>query len=133
MSAFVVSDRHINTILSAANRAGRSNLIHVGGVRYLRLDQVDDLQAMAEILLAENVRSVNCRYRESAEPHAITFEFCADVVPIEVIKLCQCYAYQACETDDYRDTAAAKIIEHIQSMMLSRLPGYGSAQWAISA
>lgn len=51
------------------------------------------------------------------------------------VKYCQCYDYQACETDNYEDTDAAKIIKHIKyealRQSLEMIPEYNKAPWGL--
>lgn len=129
MSAFVVSDNHILVLVEAARRytwdREKPETIHRG---------VENWQEIVDILIAENYRSVNHRYPHQAEPHKIqykpmsTFSF----TPVDILKACDCYDYQACETNDYRQTQAAKIIDRIRAMAISKLPGYDKAPWRIN-
>ena len=132
MSAFILSDTHINLLLTWANRNIRPYTIPVdNGLEELSFGKVDDIQKMAEILRKENVRSVNCRYNETTDPEElkITFHYQSDVTIVEIIKACHCYDYQACETDDYPTTDAHRIIDWILDAAIHLLPGYEQAKW----
>ena len=143
MSAFVVSHKHINTLLSYANRQDNPLHFYLSGDVVLRADQVDDLQRAAEILLAENYSSVFARYPDTAaDPttvpgiiaeagQSITFRFEPDVSAVQILKGCQCYDYQACETADYDQSDAKRIINRLKSEAIHRLAGYDDAQWEI--
>lgn len=137
MSAYVVSHRHINAILTFANRA---NARLCAGVMRYDASNVEDLQRMAEILYAENVRSVNYRYRQPASLPGIVDETERDIVfnfvrdafsPVDILRLCECYDYQACETPDYEASAAARIVNAIRHEAIRALPGYSNAKWRI--
>jgi len=128
MSAFVVSDKHINTLLTWANHCIRS--IEWEGKNWY-FDDSDDLQKLAEIMLTENYRSVNYRYSEQETPHQIEFHFEPDATPMQIIKACNCYDYQCCETDNWKETFAYKINEWIKESAIQRLPEYEQAQWEI--
>lgn len=128
MSAFVVSDKHINTLLTWANHCIRS--IEWDEKEYY-FDDSNDLQKMAEIMLTENYRSVNYRYSEQETPHQIEFRFEPDATPIQIIVACNCYDYQCCETDDWQETFAHKINKWIKESAIQRLPGYEQAKWEI--
>lgn len=128
MSAFVVSDKHINTLLTWGNHCIQS--IAWEDKKYY-FDNTDSLQKMAEIMLTENYRSVNYRYLEQEEPHKIEFHFEPDATPIQIVKACECYDYQCCETDDWKETFAHKINEWIKESAIQRLPGYEQAKWEI--
>lgn len=144
MSAFVVSHKHINTLLSYANRQRNPLHFYLSGEVVLRADQVDDLQRAAEILLAENYRSVYARYPDTRHNPSkipglvaeagkdITFNFVlGDVSAVQILKACQCYDYQACETEDYDQSDAKRIIDRLQSEAIHRLSGYEEAKWEI--
>lgn len=135
MSAFVVSDDHINVLLTWANK-NMGNVIVYNGKEgeevELSFSQVGDLQKMANILRSENIRSVNTRYNEDTTladlPVGFTFyHYVAS--PVEIIKACQCYDYQACENEKYPSTDAHRIIEWIMDAAVSALPGYDKARW----
>ncbi len=119
MSAFIVTHDHINAIISFACQY---NIAGVAGRE----------QATAELLLAENTRSVNHRYRENTPVETIVFSSQDPTLsPIEVIKACDCLDYQSCETDDWRSTPACKLLESIQSHAVRQLDGYQKAPWEI--
>jgi hypothetical protein len=80
-------------------------------------------QQVADILRAENTRAVNYRYEEQAEPDPIEFEpsdYVAKMGSVAIVKLCDHFDCQACQTDDYDDTLAAQIIESIRRAALER-------------
>ncbi len=51
--------------------------------------------------------------------------------PVEIIKAAQCFDYQACETDDWKESVACKIIQHIEGTAIRMLPGYEQAPWGL--
>jgi hypothetical protein len=128
MSAFIVTDTHINALVRYASR-------HKVGIYYQhssRLNTYDNEQAMAQILLDENVKSVNYRYGDS-ETMSINYDHGAPILTaIQAIKAAQCLKYQSCETPDYEQSIAFKFIEAIISDAIPRLNGYESASWAIA-
>jgi hypothetical protein len=89
------------------------------------------------VLYLENLRSLNHRYKDSEpdapfEPRSYVFNLGTQPLsPVEALKACQCYDYQACETDDYERTHAAKLVEQIRSWAISRLAGYDEAKWTV--
>jgi len=130
MSAFVISDKHINSMLSWANR--KMDGISYGGKIY-SFKNTEDLQAMAQAMLNENYRSVNFRYAHHGhtEPHEIIFNFEHIHDPVQVIKACHCFNYQCCETSDWEKSFAYIINEYILSHATRCLPGYDDAEWEI--
>lgn len=122
MSAWLCSEYHINTIVNA-----------VGG------NQKD-----FEMLVKENLRSLASRYpgRDFLvewQNDAKTFKFrkSAPLVPMtQLVKACNCFDYQACETDDYYGTAAAKFVEKVRAHALAnggKTEGaeYDAAKWGL--
>ena len=99
MSAFICSDRHIATIAIAFTRL-------IGG---------DDAQALADELLAENIRSVNHRYRESTpvEPCDLSDHEADTRTPPELIALCECLGYQSCEHPQWESSNAKQLLDLI--------------------
>ena len=147
MSAFVVSHAHINAMLSFANRNardyGRIYPNRENSQQALHLSDVNDLQKIAEILYAQNVRSVHCRYPGDEDVSSlpgvvgevgtdIRFTF-ARKVPTAVgqLKLLSCYDYQSCESGDYDTSTAARIVEVLRKQAINALPGYADAEWEV--
>jgi len=129
MSAFIVSDTHINALVRYASR---HNVRAFHGNPLAMFQVKDNEQAAAELLLAENVKSVNYRYRDN-EVMTITYDPGAPILTaIQAIKAAQCLRYQSCECDDFEESIAFKLIEAIIADAIPRLDGYESAQWAIS-
>src|SRR4030095_13016726 len=89
VSAFIISNRHIDAILTAAGVA-------------------PDLATKAgRTLLAANVASVNERYGEANPvPASQSHPFPDPVSPVQLVKLCNCFDYQPCEADSYAGSEA---------------------------
>jgi hypothetical protein len=133
MSAYIVPDYHINALVSwAASRNGS------GAVSYYwngkRREIRNDAKRIASVLYAENVRSVNSRYKEADLAHGFTFKQVANMLnPIDVIKACHGYGYQACETDDWPQSEAFAIIAAITQSAIRALPEYEKSKaWCLS-
>ena len=126
MSAFIVSSDHISALVSwaAANRVG----VHTNPMWFV----VDNKIATCNMLLSENVKSVNWRYREN-EP-VIPVEYTPPANPpsaVQVIKLCHCLAYQSCEHEAWEISLAKKILDAVIQTAIYKLPGYEAAHWSI--
>lgn len=135
MSAFVVSTDHINAILNWANQQRDVIRFYIPGTdrRYYSADQIDDLTAVGELLLTENVRSVNHRYQDHGGQEAFTFnlKIHQHLKPVEVIKLCNCLRYQSCEHPEWKQSFANKVLDTIISAAIYNLPGYDKAPWTV--
>lgn len=109
---------------------------------------IETAQAIAKGLARENIRSVTYRYpddedgsrpgpclkdadiEEAAALYAAHFVTNPQgVAPIQIIKLCQSYSYQSCETDDWLTTLAYRQIDWIQGSAIRSLNGYDAADW----
>lgn len=130
MSAFVVSQNHV------------SALAHYAVVKKVWLDgrsaTQDDFKSIYKVLAAENVRSVCCRYEDDKPENYAAFVSGRGVKPhvvldaVQVVKLADCLEYQSCETENYRETEAYKLLNRIRSAATYSLPGYDDAKWAIA-
>lgn len=130
MSAFICSDRHINAIVRFACK---NNLRITHGNPSTFLAVPGNEQRVAEILLTENIRSVNYRYGLSDEDDVIVYDpFAPDLRPIEVIKACDCLAYQSCEHPAWDESLACKLLHEIQRKAVQLLPGYDKAPWEVT-
>jgi hypothetical protein len=102
MSAFVVSDKHIWVIVEA----------------YAEFDPNFDRQATADMLLAENITSVNYRYsNHPPEPlHPCVQDASAVLLSrnylnwADLVNLCECYEYQSCEHPEWEGSDAHAFI-----------------------
>jgi hypothetical protein len=143
MSIYVLSDNHINALLTyaIAHRISLPVRDADGSIRTaLDLSKSADQQKAADILHTQNVRSVCFNYPEdnADEYGLITFKrywhngIAGQCISgVQVIKACECYDYQSCETDDYEQTTAKLIIASISRHAISELPGYEEAEWSI--
>ena len=132
MSAFIVSDRHINVLVSFAARGGRSghaSYYWKGSHQYF----LGNEQHIASALYAENVRSVNTRYRMDQPADGFVFSRDDSIRdPLVIIKACHCLEYQSCETIDWTGTEAFAILKAIQAVAVRSLPGYAESDgWSI--
>lgn len=124
MSAYLVSKETIDAIVTFWKFGG-----------YERHTDKEATQT-GQMLWEENARSVNARYRENdPTPH---YQYKEKLVhngkrlaPVDIIKLVECWQYQTCETDNYRETPAWRLSEHILSEAIRQLPGYEEAPWGL--
>jgi hypothetical protein len=152
MSAFVCSDETFNALAAfvVEREIGHpfnlypASVAHCAGVDRFQFENLTDTEyaeKIINILLKENIRSVDCLYPHNAEPEA-------DFVPmaisqstlsrhkgkhstIQLLKLCDHLEYQSCETPDYEETPAYKLINLIRKQLIKSLPGWESAKWGL--
>jgi len=138
MSVFVVSDRHIDALLSFA-RAKNVTVYH-GGT--LKLCALADTALMGEILLDANWRSYTTYYPRERKPDARPDQFQpndvrgyqyrepkAEFHPVHVLKGIRCLRYQLGAIDP--ETIAARILTEIERAAVESLDGYDQAPWSI--
>lgn len=129
MSAFIVSNTQINALVRFAST---NNVSFYYGPTSQRWNVSGNEDATAQLLLDENVRSVNFRYGETTEAERIVYQIDApDLTPVQVIKAAQCLEYQSCETSDWEQTMAKKLLTTIIDWAVTKLPGYEAAPWSI--
>ena len=154
MSAYIVDKEHIVYLVQAA--MSRAMNPHGGSFSWVwdcdretgvyKRDTIacNDYAHAAEVgnmLWLENVKSVSARYPGESSgklPGPIGGSFViesADIThwpqiePVQVLKACDCYAYQTCEHDEWKDSQAHAFIERLRSAAVHALPGYDAAEW----
>jgi hypothetical protein len=150
MSAFIVSHDHIDALLTFASMRNIQGTVSYFVKETRKRVDITALNAteVGRILLTENERSVYARYTdcgpgkgnapgtlgEDAETYTFKpWPWNATLTPASILKACSCFDYQACETDDYRETLAYTIIDAIRHRAIASLPGYDDAAgWEFS-
>ena len=138
MSAFVVSYEHINAILHwyrVTQHRLHYNLSAKGKI-FGGWSEADAWIKAAEVLFAENARSVAFRYQvdpEEFDPSQVNVDLFSikPLEPVEVLSAIECYLYQCCETNDWQETLAFALASKIKSAAIGALPGYSKAAWSI--
>ena len=150
MSAFVVSNSHIDAIIRAAEQhRSRLSAFSWGFLGTTLPDPsdperktIDGATYCGKLLLEANVSSVAYRYAHnpSATPDpAIVAAYRYDwqrapkLDGAALIKAIDCLDYQSCERPDWDSTQAAKMLRDLKSVAIASLPGYDAAEWALSA
>jgi hypothetical protein len=129
MSAFIVGNDHIDGLLSFAISRVRGNVCYYHDDNRVEISR-NNATKIGRILLAENERSVCHRYNEASEDEASSYTFKPwheTPNPVSILKACDCFDYQACETEDYEKSEAHTIIMAIRKRAISALPGYDNA------
>ena len=101
--------------------------------------QIDrtSVDAVGQILLDENVRSVYHRYQgriEDDDKNAVySFKrWYGGLTPVQVIKAVDCLDYQSCETEDWEGSLSWRICQAIIHAATHALEGYDAAQWEMN-
>lgn len=150
MSAYIVDKNHIVYLIQAAMQNGGGHAArgplywYFGNPRDHDTIQSGDYDKAAEVgnmLWRENIASVAYRYpndktsatlpgpidREEITPG--DFRLCAPIDPVQVLKSCQCYAYQSCEHPEWEESEAFSFIEALKGAAIQALSGYEEAEW----
>ena len=146
MSSFIVSDAHVRELacfLASDTLDGLRRLCHVFELQdrngkelhaagFVEQDVV--AEAIANILLQENWKAYNIRYREDGEPERLhvslgdcTYRKVTD--PATLAKMVSCFRYQCAEYDGYENSKAYRLTERVLDKIVEGLPGYDSAPW----
>lgn len=129
MSCFVVPDNHISTIIRYACRAHFSVHSPRGDILY----KPGDEQHAGDVLYYANALSVNTRYGLDEPLSGFVYKPEGPVYrPIEIVKLCDCLAYQCSEWEDFETSDAKHLLDMIQRYAVRKLPGYDTAPWSIA-
>ena len=126
MSAIIVSEKHINALVTYAVS---NNLLGYYDSQAYVIPTADEAAAF---LTERNYDSVNARYGEDTEAFKAPYE--ADAKPrsaMQIVKACDYYDYQACEAPNYEETTAARLIQRIRTHAISNNPEYVEADWEI--
>lgn len=158
MSAFEVSNTHIDALVSAALQRDNYGTMtwhydakdeipntqpgemlpghedYLTALNRTRREVTEDnAGTWGAALLAENRRSVNHRYNE--DEFEAVYEFTAirgTLNPVAILKAISCYEYQSCEHPGWEASEAHAFCEALRSRMIRKLPGYGEAAWEIT-
>ncbi|NUR03765.1 MAG: hypothetical protein HOY79_46825 [Streptomyces sp.] len=133
MSAFVVTKEHIDALVTVGlPRPGET-----GSVRWQ--DPIDPTvthrlsretaDRAGSLLWQENRVSVNHLYRDG-DPVDAEYQFQrAWHEPVVALKLIDCYEYQSCEHDRWKESQAKRLCDQLRKLAVSKLPGYEEAPW----
>ena len=125
MSAWLVSERHINVLVKARR---------LGDERFDRLqeDMTDD--DLGRMLWRENMLSLQARYGDKVKQKqlkAYRYTDPGEFTHAAIFKAIACYEYQTCEHDGWQSSEAKRYCRDLQDVVISALPGYEEAQWGI--
>lgn len=143
MSAYMCSERQLTILaayavkhcLDAVPYALRSDL-DTDGFEHKRGARERVLARVFWMLAGENLASLAARYPGEAHGQATDYTPVdaarKETLPaVHMIKLCHHYAYQACEHDGWKASAARKLTGAIEAHAVHHLPGYDDAPWGL--
>ena len=143
MSAWLVSKKHIDIIITAALFANRGNTFRwyfEGKWRELRLDNADEI---GQMLINQNADSVGTKYESTPSTELpgdidnaiLPYHYsrpAGDVTAIQAVKLINSYQYQASETGDWLKTESFKFTQSLKETLITMLKGYDEAPWQVN-
>lgn len=135
MSAFIVSNDHIDALITA----------HLSFAKELHSMCQAEKNSIGQMLVNENYRSVNYRYGETKQPPNYTFTpvfsyeprysrgtgIRVTLTPVALLKLLDSYEYQTCETNDFEKSDAYKFCRSLRSALITQLNNYEDSPWTI--
>ena len=140
MSAFMVSDDHINLLVSASFETAEDgrpprggcgmSFSNGGGAGPMSPWRADDVGRM---LVDANVRALEAAYGPADragwrfDPSGWTAR---RTTSVQILKAIECFVYQcAVAGAGWRGSAAEEYCDRLQKHVISRLPGYDAAEW----
>lgn len=143
MSAYVVDEKHILYLVTAAQQYGSrgDSFYFWNGERTVNVGEGLDMSPdeFGQMLWNENKKSVGYRYNEDAlgsglarlywEPYRHQMSL-GRVEPVQVLKAISCYEYQTCEHPEWDKWPEARwAVQWIKEGAIRALPGYEEAEW----
>ena len=122
MSAFHVSDDHINILLSWARK--HNPIVRVDHTRF-DLTQSEDYWRVGAVLRDANNASMDARYGDKPEDFLPKTVSVAHLEAIDIVSGCDCFDYQACEYDGWESSGAKNAVDQIRNAASRKVPGYG--------
>lgn len=129
MSACIVEDAQIDLIV-----AGAINHKIVFDRKTFGEGEMSP-EALGQLLVDANYKSVNYRYGEDLEPHKYVFRGIenASQNPWNILSAIDGYSYQACEPSDWINSSAKHYVDQIYKRVIQSFPAYRNAKgWAFS-
>ena len=141
MSAFLVNDTHIDHLIAVASCGPSDAATPWERMRWYGFNSSSRHEysdnEVGQMLLDANLRSLEARYPDYPEDWrevAHTFEHrlpSGRLSTVQALKTIQCFAYQACEVEDWRTSDAAIFCDCLTGALIQHMPGYESAAWDI--
>lgn len=136
MSALIVSDQHITTIVDAALWY---NVRKAGAIcwRDRKLNEIN-AQDVVDALLAVNHEAVHALYhgiRDLPLPYTIAYQY-PDIYrmapnAVATLKLIQSFEYQSVSAPNWKDHPVKLFLDHLTQALITMLPGYDDQPWTI--
>ena len=139
MSCYIINTKNIKRIVLSFRKffveTQHTPQVRIPGEeQFSDITEIETMSKIGQMLIAQNYRSYNYRYEEHSEPEAFEITgqdlmYVNRFTPVELLKALASYSYQSCETDDWEETEAYKLVEIIRYSAINALPGYDEAEW----
>lgn len=143
MSSYMVDDATVNAIAAWAHDTGwRPENIGPGATKGEQWDHAQGRedrrgemlqQTIGRVLLLANACGQRDRYGDDelarAAEYSYNYRHCPN--PVHILKVCQCFDYQACEWRGYHGSLAEAIVRWVRNAAITKLPGYDDAPWGL--
>ncbi|MGW0061410.1 hypothetical protein ACWDTT_15970 [Streptosporangium sandarakinum] len=135
MSAFTVSEEHINTIVNAGLRLPYGDVLRWKGPDDAWVELTGaTADRVGNMLWQTNFRSVNYRYEEDElEPVYNYRPLARQIHPLAALKAIKCYRYQSCEHPEWEGSEADRFTDSLIYSLIGALPGYSTLPWVIGS
>ncbi len=104
---------------------------------------LDELETLGALLIAENLRSIHARYPDTPDSHddvpgptnvywgrPYSFPLHTERVTVaEGLRAISCYEYQACESDDWRQTEAHSFCQGLREALCGVIEDTAKRGW----
>lgn len=144
MSAYIENRAHIDALVTLAKDGPADRAVsYPGDGWHMSCGASNDPDIIGRMLIAENIRSVQYRYRGEAvetlpgpcdKSSLLDYRYTRGraLTIIEGLAALDGYDYQTCECPDWRTTEAYAFVEQLRSRLIGCLPGYDEAgTWSI--
>lgn len=143
MSAYMVDREHIVYLVQAAISLSLSEC-DGGSIHWAHKDGTsksirctatnNELAVVGNMLWDANKQSMVARYGDGEKSECLIVpedfkKFPMVIKPVQVLKACACFRYQACEFAGWKDSEAADFIDTLEHKAINALPGYADAVW----
>ena len=129
MSAWILSDIHINAILTAYKETWKYR--HCSKEHKDLEPSEKDLTTLGQMLVDENYKSINCRYEEKTEARTFKFKKTKLYSPIQIWVFIDCYEYQTCEHEGWKTSDAKKFLDKIREEIIAFSEEADKAMWVL--
>lgn len=138
MSAFIMSDKAINSILNFIKNNSENGVLNAMSYKYSKYEAErnlmtsEHLENIGKYLLKYNYKSVGHRYKDNSENEIFDFNFKPHYQSISIaqfLKTLDCLEYQCCEPNDFYESDFYRDLVSLKQFGYRLIDGYEQAKW----